>query len=165
MDYNSRNGFQTRGWGPALWHILYVVAANYSPEPTPADKNRMINFIRSIWQSLPCGICRDNFTRNVRKGSPAEITPAVFENRDTMFRWVWTLHSSVNNALDKGPLPFDEAEARLFVETFRAGKCTKKPGKSEGGCDESIHPHLPKLCCTLHFTPSKEVNGVVVDGR
>lgn len=162
-DYDSLNGFQTRGWGPALWHVLYMVAANYPPHPSGDDKNRLVNFIRSVWQNLPCGICRDNFTKNVRQGSPAEITPEIFESRNTMFQWVWNLHSAVNKALDKGPLPFTVEEAREFVETFRASKCMKKPGKSEGGCDESVHPLLPKLCCTLHFTPSKPVNGVVVN--
>lgn len=167
MNYDSREGLQTRAWGPAFWHVLYCVAANYNPTPSDEDKSRIIEFIRSFWKALPCGACRENFKRNVSPSSPAALTERVFDDRESLFDWVYTLHKTVNSALGKGELPFTRKEARDFIEVFRA-RCNPPNRRNsftsltspepEKGCNDPLHTPY-RLQCTLHFTEARDGEG------
>ena len=156
-DWQSRNGLQPRAWGPAYWHLLYCTAANYAPEPTDADKARIIQFLHFFWQSLPCGICRNNFAMNTQAGSPAHISAEIFDSRDALFAWVYRLHTTVSTNLGKvkgkDDMPFTERQARIFIETFRAGcQGGTGSGTQEGGCNEPAG-HAMKVQCNLIFMP------------
>ena len=149
----SLNGLQTRAWGPAFWHVLYCTAANFPPNPSDSDKLRMVNFLFYFWQSLPCGECRKNFSRNTAMGSPAEIHMGIFESRKTLFAWVHTMHDTVSRALGKGSLPFTLQESQDFIESLRA-KCHQPSGNmatGETGCHDALNG--VKMQLTLRFAP------------
>jgi hypothetical protein len=120
MLSSSLNGFFPTAWGPAFWFILYVVAANYHPAPSRADKIRMAQFVKAMASSLPCGKCRENFSANARA---AGLNIHVFDNRQALFAWVYRLHRSVSTSLGS-PLSFSLEEAEQRIERLRASSCT-----------------------------------------
>lgn len=140
------NGMITGAWGPALWHVMYCVAANYNLEPTDADRLRAARFIRSIALSLPCGKCRQNFPQNARE---ANLSTSTFDSRETLFVFIYNLHASVTRALGR-EMKFTQAEAREFIESLRA-RCG---ATGHVGCDVQEVPTVRKPRMVLRVVPS-----------
>ena len=85
-------------WGPKFWDVLHLAAVGYSTTPTPAEKLGFRMFFDSLRYVLPCQKCRGSYetylnTRGIRDSD--------LQSRDSLFRWVFELHNSVNLNLDK----------------------------------------------------------------
>jgi hypothetical protein len=128
--YNSRDGFSTKIWGPATWHLLRVISFNYPPQPTETDKAHYAEFIESLAWVLPCRACRDNYPKNlVVAGYDAD----VFRDRDSFSRFIYRLEQVVYHMTSgHDDLPFSFEDNRDTYECFRA-KCGKTKGL-EVGC-------------------------------
>ncbi len=144
----SKNGLQSKSWGPAYWYVLYTFAANYAPlsggdSPTAVEKHNAIQFLYYFGQNLPCGKCRKNFPKNQKIALRAfdNDTDQVFKNRNNLFKYVYLLHESVNKMINKGKLAFSQKKARCTIEGTRARNCK---GYIEG-CNDS------KNLCKLHL--------------
>ena len=98
-------------------------------------------FFKHLKDVLPCGACRDNYTRIISKG-PLKLDMCVFESRETLSYWLFRLHNKVQNDIYKKSLckfnkpkytdtKKDYNRMYKFYETFRA-KCTTD--KSSYGC-------------------------------
>jgi len=75
-------------WGPKLWHIIHTFAATYTPEKRYAFET----FIYSLCYLLPCPVCRNHFTKNLKK---YPLCDYLF-NDETVFLWSYLLHDEVN---------------------------------------------------------------------
>lgn len=139
MDRNSRCGLQPSAWGPAFWHVMYCVAANYNPHPTSRDKMRAVAFVHSIYHALPCRACRENFARHTRPGSPAALTEDVFASRESFFSWIYALHCEVSVSVKGHRPPFSLEDAWTRMESIRS-RCNDPD------------PHRPVARCALSFT-------------
>ena len=163
-DYNSDNGMMTAIWGPAIWHSIHTISFNYPVDPTPEDKIRYYKYFKYLGKVLPCKYCRDNYKTNLKS---THYGMKVFENRDTLSRWVYNLHENVNKMLGKeSNLSYDEVKNRY--EHFRSRCLVKKEieadaGKEiENGCTQPLYGVKSK--CVLNIVPKdKEVNTFKMD--
>lgn len=152
--FESNEGFNTRMWGPAMWHILHMISMNYPVRPSEADKQHYFEFITSLQHVLPCGKCRSNLTTNLQTFS----LERDLASRHSFARFIYQLHLRVNWMLNKNPpIPVGFDELRLNYEKFRA-YCPKNdvPQKSEEGCTAAVQASNPKLI--MYVVPSAQTN-------
>jgi hypothetical protein len=154
--YDSKNGFCTDIWGGILWFFLHISSFNYPNKPTPEDKFHYRNLVLSLQKTLPCGVCKLNISKNLKK---LPLTDADLENRDTYSRYIYKLHETVNHMLKKkSNLTYEEVRDRF--ENFRA-RCNKKTTKhhptkkSHVGCSEPLTGHI-KSKCVIKIVPKTE---------
>tara|TARA_B100001094_G_scaffold333172_1_gene409229 strand:+ start:2033 stop:2548 length:516 start_codon:yes stop_codon:yes gene_type:complete len=154
LKHGSKNGFQTRIWGPPAWFFLHTISLNYSP----VRKHGHFKFFKSLGKVLPCGACRDNYNRIISKG-PLKLTTDVLKSRKSLSLWLFKVHNKVQNDIyektektkDK-PLfsnkSKDFMKAMESYETYRA-ECHKKT--KSYGCVKPMTG--PKKCCKLTIVP------------
>ena len=97
-EYNSGDGMLTSIWGPSMWHFLHTMSFNYPVHPTLENKKHYRDFILSLENILPCKYCRINLEKNFK------VLPLKMENmknRDSFSRYVYNLHETVNQMLNK----------------------------------------------------------------
>lgn len=159
-DYNSSDGMLTSVWGPPLWHTLHTMSFNYPVKPTKEDKNNYYNYFSSLEKVLPCKYCRDNLKKNFKS---VPLNKSVFKNRETLSKWVYDLHETVNKMLNKkSNLSYEDVRDRY--EHFRARCLNKKTNpKVEKGCTDSLYGVKGK--CVLNIVPKNNKNSFVMDPR
>ena len=138
-DLNSNDGFLTYVWGPSLWMTLHTISFNYPCHPTSEQKKQYKAFFDTLRNVLPCGKCRDNLVANLQSTS---YTNSVFNNRDTLSRWVYDLHTCVNKMLGK-ETPVSYNEVRQTYENFRA-RCGLADELVGGGATKAGRKHKQK---------------------
>ena len=156
---NSKEGFQTRVWGPPLWMFLHIISLNYTPNKKAAYKR----FFISLKGILPCGACRTNYKRILQTVLP--LDDYVFSCRESLAMWVFLLHNQVqkdifNTTKYLHDMPVykdtkaDFFKAMEFYETFRA-QCTK----NSYGCVIPVKGtrKQSKIKIVKYVTPKKSV--------
>ena len=155
-DYNSNDGMLTSVWGPGMWHYLHTMSFNYPVHPTCQDKKRYSEFIHSLKFVLPCGKCRKNLCKNLKR-LPLRISN--MESRATFSKYVYDLHELINKMLGKkSGLTYETIKERY--EHFRA-RCAKNKSKTikalnnkkklEKGCTVPLYGE--KARCILKIVP------------
>lgn len=156
-DYSSGDGMMTSVWGPPMWHMLHTISFNYPINPTEEQKKHYYNFYTNIQNILPCRYCRENLANNLTK---VPLTMDVFKSRDTLSRFVYTLHETINTMLGKNSgLCYEDVRDRY--EHFRS-RCLENPkkikedkknlkGKIEKGCTEPLYGVKSK--CVINIVP------------
>lgn len=88
-------GLSTKKWGPSGWVFLHSIAQRYPKIPNDEDKMKAKNFYNSMDVLLPCGKCRESYTKYIR------ILPIDYflGSRDKLILWVYTVHNFVNYKL------------------------------------------------------------------
>ena len=128
-DYSSNDGMLTTVWGPGIWHYLHTMSFNYPVHPTASDKRHYRDFVLELQYVLPCGKCRKNLVKNFKKHP---LTMAHMKSRETFSRYVYDLHETVNQMLDKNSgLTYDNVRERY--EHFRA-RCAKPLKRFRARC-------------------------------
>ena len=108
-NYESNDGFSTLIWGPSAWHFLHIMSFNYVPA---LDRNNYYNFMYSIGDVLPCGICREHYVDNLKV---ADFGPHSLGDRDSFTHFMYNLHEIVN----KKSLPVTYEQMLRNYEMFR----------------------------------------------
>ncbi len=158
-DFHSDNGMLTMIWGPSMWHFLHTMSFNYPVHPLPKEKIAYRDFVIHLQYVLPCGKCRKNFVKNLKK-MPLQMHH--MNSRDTFSRYIYELHELINKMLNKkSNLTYEEVRERY--EHFRA-RCAlpyseiekqlkKQLGEKskEVGCVEPLYGEKSK--CILHIVP------------
>lgn len=149
-DYNSNDGMLTSVWGPAMWHYLHTMSFNYPVNPTRQDKKNYRDFVLSLRHVLPCGKCRKNLQKNLKK---LPLTYAHMESRATFSKYIYDLHEVINTMLGKkSGLSYDNVRERY--EHFRA-RCTYSIAlREEKGCTEPLYGEKSK--CVIHIVPQTD---------
>ncbi|RZD40300.1 MAG: hypothetical protein CXT73_06700 [Methanobacteriota archaeon] len=166
-DFNSNDGMLTTVWGPSIWHFLHTMSFNYSLKPTSKDKLNYKNFVLKLGKILPCGHCRKNFPKNLKK---VPLTETALKNRHNFSKWMYKLHEQVNKMLKKkSGLTYKQVRNRY--ENFRA-RCTedletkivvikhkkkrnnKTKIKKENGCTEPLFGKKSK--CVIKIVPKDD---------
>ena len=148
-DLNSNDGFLTYVWGPSLWMTLHTISFNYPCHPTNAQKKQYQAFFDSLQHVLPCGKCRTNLVDNLKT---TNYNKNVFQNRETLSKWVYDLHACVNSMLGKDTLTSYE-DVRHTYENFRA-RCSLKPTMI-GGAKKTTQTKSIEQGCTVPLTGVK----------
>lgn len=171
-DYNSGDGMLTSVWGPPMWHILHTISFNYPINPTEEDKKHYYKYYKNLKYVLPCRYCRENFDKNLKNN---KLTKATMANRETLSRWVYELHETINKMLLKSSgLTYEDVRDRY--EHFRSHclinpdtpiiekKVGGKDQKKEKGCTEPLYGIKPK--CILNIVPRDErLNSFKIDPK
>ena len=140
------SSLQTNVWGPPQWLILHLLALTYPNTPTNNTRLMFATRFLSIFETLPCSICRRNVAENVSRlglGTPDKL-PTVkelaatpyFENSETLFYFTFRLHNEVNALLNKPVVP--EAQYASIKQQYqlayaKSSSCAD-PASSETGC-------------------------------
>lgn len=178
-EFGSKDGMLTTVWGPGIWHFLHTISFNYPIHPSMKDKKHYRDFVLQLRYVLPCGKCRENLVKNLKR---LPLRMSDLENRGTFSRYMYELHELVNTMLHKtSGLSYEQVRERY--EHFRArcnskkrsssGSMTKKNirkergghgtekkrgkkrGKKELGCTEPLYEG-EKAKCVLKIIPQKE---------
>lgn len=84
-------------WGPALWRIFHVLAANYPQDNSPSVLNKYKasarQFFYALRDLLPCPTCREHYSKLLTQ------SPPQLETSESMKQWVLDLHNAVNERL------------------------------------------------------------------
>ena len=160
-DYSSNDGMLTTIWGPGIWHYLHTMSFNYPVSPSVEDKRHYRDFVLELKYVLPCGKCRKNLIKTLKK-HPLNISE--MKSRETFSKYIYDLHEHVNKMLNKkSGLSYDDVRERY--EHFRARcvkplkflkKCTRKRkgNKSlEKGCVVPLYGNKAK--CVLQIIPQE----------
>ena len=135
---NENNGLITKIWGPNLWQSLHSIAFGYPLTPTEEQKQQYKQFFMSLGNVLPCIYCRISYneftTGKTKEGNPIPnpnlkviITDDIFENRESLTRWMYELHERVNKKLDVDyKVKYEDVVMRF--ESFRAVCSPDKKG-------------------------------------
>lgn len=149
-DYQSGDGMVTRIWGPWAWCFLHTISFNYPIHPSLLQKKQYRDFILSLQHVLPCGHCRKNLTKNLKK-HPLKM--GDMKNRETFSRWLYGLHKVVNKMLHKkSDLTYEQVRDRY--EHFRS-RCTQNSGKTR-------KKNKKCLCKKKHKKTRKKEKGCLV---
>ena len=84
-------------WGPKLWHIMHNLSYNYKLNPDKKEKFIYINFYFSLYELIPCPICKNfygKFLNSIDKDQ-------MFYNKFTLMNKINILHNLVNKKLGK----------------------------------------------------------------
>jgi len=151
-DYNSGDGMMTSVWGPPMWHVLHTISFNYPINPSEEQKKHYYKFYKNLRNTLPCKFCRDNLVNNLKK---VKLNKDTMKNRETLSRWVYNLHETVNGMLGKiSGLSYEDVRDRY--EHFRS-RCLTDPievpkkKEKESGCTEPLYGVKSK--CVLNIVP------------
>lgn len=88
-------------WGPHVWIILHSSAWMYPDSPDNSVKNIYKNFIESLSNLIPCGVCNTEFKKILKgeqflKHGISAFGDDVLKSRDTLFKWIYDVHDFVN---------------------------------------------------------------------
>jgi hypothetical protein len=157
-DY-SKNGMQTRVWGPAGWIFLHCIAQNYPQEPTSEQQEHYRSFFRLVGNVLPCKYCRDSYQQFINEPG-TRLDDSVMKNRQTFTKWLYDIHNKINKKLGiNDPITFRQVTEKY--ESFRS-RCTKTTVKVVKGCTNSAKNGSARIKCVPKFIEVDE-NGNPLD--
>lgn len=132
-DFQSKEGFSVDIWGPAAWHFLRCVAFNFpaGERVTEERKKQYMQFMKSLGDVLPCGVCRDHYPENLRTAGLTGI--GAYKDRKTFAEAVHRLEKTVHmNANRRGKLPVPPFEETH--KAYAAWRATPQSGKGPRSC-------------------------------
>ncbi len=149
-DFHNENGMLTSVWGPPLWHFLHTMSFNYPNCPTRAQRKAYKDFFYNLTIVMPCNSCRENLLSHLKKYPIGKH----LKNRDQFSKYVYDLHETVNQLLNKtSGLSFEQIRNRY--EHFRA-RCIKKKSirQKHVGCNKTNKMNKTKT--VLNIVPSSK---------
>lgn len=119
---DSNNGLITSIWGPHEWESLHAKTFGYPIKPTEQQKQDYLNYFIALGNVLPCIHCRKSYNEFIKQGN-TKLDMTVMESRETLSRWGFNLHNTVNKKLgvDYG-VTYDEICYKY--DSYRA-QCSK----------------------------------------
>lgn len=106
--YTQNDGFPVCAWGPSMWKIMHIAAANFPLDPSSLSPERVqgyMSFYDSLKHILPCKNCREHYKQFVESEGPLKLRPDIFTSRNSVFEWTVKLHDAVNARLHKTAVP------------------------------------------------------------
>jgi len=85
-------GFSPKIWGPSAWKFIHTVALSYPDNPTPFDKENYKSFFLSLQNVVPCGKCRDHYSKNIKDININNY----LDNSSSLFLWTNKIHNLAN---------------------------------------------------------------------
>lgn len=90
--FDSKNGFQTKVWGPYAWFFLHTITLNFSPDRSKG----YLAFFKSLGDVLPCGACRENYKRIISSDDrKLHLDSQKMKSRSRVSRWLFRVHIQV----------------------------------------------------------------------
>jgi hypothetical protein len=152
-DFESNDGMLTTVWGPPMWHYLHTMSFNYPVNPSKQDKKNYREFVLKLRYTLPCGKCRENLKKNLKK---FPILGRHMKNRASLSLYIFDLHELINKMLGKtSNLTYNQIRERYEHFRSRCSKAkTRKKRTTEKGCTEPLTGEKSK--CVLNIVPRSD---------
>ena len=132
-NINKNNGdFIAKIWGPPLWFSLHALTFYYPEIPCDKEKKKYKKFFKLLGDMLPCSYCKESYNEFIKKGI-TKLDDSVFKNRESLTKWLYYIHESVNKKLgvDYG-ISYDDVVKKY--ESFRIA-CIKNDKIETKGCE------------------------------
>ena len=107
-------------WGKHGWFFLHSVTLAYPDDPTENDKQNYRTFFNTLPKVLPCGACRQNLDKHMRKVSLEQ----ALTNKKSLVKWLIAIHNETNATLGKPILSYDEVIA-IYKQLYNQCKTDK----------------------------------------
>jgi len=112
MKLSGKRNLNPTVWGPTFWDTLHFTAFGYPNNPNTLDKETYKNFILNYVKILPCDKCSNDANNHASMISDFEWNK-ILTDRDSLIKWTWDFHDSVNKKLGKTSPKLD-----TFVKQF-----------------------------------------------
>lgn len=99
MSYPSRF---TEFFGPCMWKVMHSIAYTYPENPSMEERKTYIDFFNTIQNVIPCPGCGVHYKNYLARN------PIKAETRNDLSKWVYDLHSEVNERNNKPNLSYEE---------------------------------------------------------
>lgn len=83
---STKKNYDPDIWGPPAWKFIDYVILHYPKRPNRADQVRMVNFVMSLGNILPCEKCRKNYNSFMKDYPPLHNV----SSRSDLERWFST---------------------------------------------------------------------------
>lgn len=101
-------------WGRAGWTLIHASSFAYPEEPTPEERKGMFDFLWSLTVVLPCQKCRSHL-REYLSSSLTSVDSEHLDSKQSISFYLWTLHNSVNERIQKDKISYEEVCDRYKV--------------------------------------------------
>ena len=101
-----------------------MISLNYPVKPSAADKNRYLEFFRSLQWVLPCRSCRESYGSIIERRGPTRLTLDTMRDRESVARWLYHVHAAVSKRIGKHTAISFEGMCKKY-EQLRATDCSK----------------------------------------
>nr|BBO54013.1 p14 homolog protein [Abalone asfa-like virus] len=82
-------------WGPEWWRYLHLSIQLFPDQIPEKLQHRIVSWILTFCQSLPCGVCRAHAITYLTKNG------INTKNKNELMTWAWRFHNHVNYFLNK----------------------------------------------------------------
>ena len=93
-------------WGPVVWHALHYITLGYPEKPTIQQKQKYKQFFTLLSDVLPCSICAQHFSENLKT---MPLSEDVMKNKESLIKWLIDFHNVVNEKNRKPIIKYEEA--------------------------------------------------------
>lgn len=90
-------GLYTDYWGFFLWRFMHAVTFGYSGK----FKNNYFLFFKYLKYIIICTYCRRSYKDFVEHDENLVLNANVFNNKESLTKWLYNLHNKVNFKLEK----------------------------------------------------------------
>lgn len=97
-DKNINNGLLPRIWGPHMWKALHCISFGYPISPSDEDKKYYKTLFEILGHVLPCRACGISYCNLIKDGK-VKLTDDVFLDRNSLTKWLYDVHHTVNDKL------------------------------------------------------------------
>jgi len=162
---NDDNGMQTNVWGPAGWLFMHSIAQNYPWNPSDDKKQSYLTFFKSVGEVLPCGKCRDSYTKYINTPGPTMLDSDKLKDRATCAKWLYDVHQEVSRGLKKKCNPTFKSIWNRY-EQYRSKCNIQKQRNKKKGCINPMYGSYKRKCkitvMKLHFGKSSKIKLVSI---
>ena len=106
---SPKNNIKPVIWGPHFWKTFHLTAFAYPDNPNDKDKKVYKSFYKNFANILPCDKC----SLEARKMNELVDWDSVLKDRDSLIKWTYDYHDTVNIRLDKTSPKFTD-----FLKNF-----------------------------------------------
>ncbi|KAJ4387981.1 Flavin-linked sulfhydryl oxidase of the mitochondrial IMS [Gnomoniopsis smithogilvyi] len=102
--------------GRNSWTLLHSIAATYPTNPSPAQQDDVVGFVKLFSRLYPCWVCAEDFQTYISKD------PVKAGSRGEFGAWLCNAHNDVNKKLGKPVFDCSRWEER-WRTGWRDGRC------------------------------------------
>jgi len=109
----SANG--TDVWGPPLWKTMHTLGERLGKQTSIImvndEKRAWVNFLKSVEMVIPCPKCKHHYQTWCKKNKLENFLTCPYGKfREEARKWLWGLHSEINEERKVTNIPYSEIE-------------------------------------------------------
>jgi hypothetical protein len=124
MTLSDKNNIDPDLWGPYFWNVIHLTSFGYPDNPNNLDKQSYLDFYLNLGKVLPCDSCSNScisFMENPR----CNLNDAL-NSRDSLIKWTYDLHNTVNEKLEKKYSQTFESFNKNYISNLNNSKIKYK---------------------------------------